>query len=108
MGDFVIIQEALYGKYFNGKTINYLSRPVYDEMKTANLSYFPLSLNSYYYINYFRFMENERKIFTTVLTISNITNEGSMKIEYNFTPPVIAFDNKELDKIYLKHRGIVS
>ena len=108
MMDFSIIQEALFGKYYDGKTINYLSRPVYDEMIKANLSYFPLSLQSYYYVNYFRFMENEKKIFTTILAIQNITNEGPMKIEYNSVPPVITFDNKELDKIYLKHRGTVS
>jgi hypothetical protein len=108
MGDFSILQEALFGKYYDGRTINYLSRPLYDEMKIADLSNYPLSLQSYYYVNYFRFMENGKKIFITILAIQNITNEGPMKIDYNSIPPVIMFDNKELDKIYLKHRENIS
>lgn len=40
LGEYSIIQEALHGKHYNGKTINYLSRPVYDDMPEANLSNF--------------------------------------------------------------------
>lgn len=105
MGDFSIFQEALHGKHYDGKTINYLSRPVYDEMLGADLSNMHMSLQSDYYANYFLFRDNGKTIFKTVLTIQKIDNEGPLNIEYQANSPNISFDNCVLDEIYQRHRA---
>ncbi len=103
MGEYSIIQEALHGKHYDGTTFNYLSRPVYDDMPEANLSNFPLTLDSDYYANYFIFRENGKTPFKILLTIQRITAEGPLKIRRQGSAYFLDYDTDELDRIYRKH-----
>jgi hypothetical protein len=105
IGEYSIIQEALHGKHYNGETINYLSRPVYDDMPEANLSNFSLTLDSDYYANYFLFRENGETIFKILLTVQSITTDGPLRIERHGGAYYLTYDTDELDRIYRKHRA---
>jgi len=103
MGEYSIIQEALQGKHYDGKTVNYLSRPVYDNMPEANLSDFPLTLDSDYFANYFIFRENGKTPFKILLTVQRITDEGPLTYKRQGGAYFLSFDTGELDRIYRKH-----
>lgn len=103
MGEYSIIQEALHGRYHDGRTINYLSRPVYDDMPTANLSDFPLTLQSDYYANYFLFRESGKIIFKILLTVQKITSEGPLRVKKHGGAYLLDYDTDELDQIYRRH-----
>jgi hypothetical protein len=103
MGEYSIIQEALHGKHYDGTTFNYLSRPVYDDMLEANLSNFPLTLNSDYYANYFIFRENGKTPCKILLTVQRITAEGPLTIRRQGGAYFLNYDTDELDQIYRKH-----
>ena len=105
MGEYSIIQEALQGKHYNGTTVNYLSRPVYDDMPKANLSNLYLTLESDYYANYFIFRENGKTPFKILLPIQRITAEGPLKISRQGGAYFLDFDTDELDRIYKKHKA---
>lgn len=104
-GEFSIFQEALHGQHYDGKTINYLCRPVYDDMSGMDLSNMPLSLVSDYYTNYFLFRENGKTVFKVLLTIQKINEKGPLYVDERKIPPIIRFDNRELDKIYKRQAG---
>jgi hypothetical protein len=103
MGEYSIIQEALHGKHYDGTTFNYLSRPVYDDMPEANLSNFPLTLDSDYYANYFLFRESGKTPFKILLTVQRITAEGPLTIRRQGGAYFLNYDTDELDRIYRKH-----
>lgn len=103
MGESSIIQEALHGKHYNGTTFNYLSRPVYDDMPEADLSNFPLTLDSDYYANYFLFRENGKTPFKILLTVQSITEDGPLTIKKQGGAYFLSYDTDKLDQIYRKH-----
>jgi hypothetical protein len=103
MGSYSIIQEALHGKHYDGKTINHLSRPVYDDMPQANLSNFLLTLDSDYYANYFLFRENGKTVFKILLTVQNITAEGPLRIKTHGGAYLLDYDTDELDRMYQEY-----
>lgn len=103
MGEYSIIQEALHGKHYDGKTINYLARPVYDDMPEADLSNFSLTLDSDYYANYFLFREHGKTPFKILLTVQKITDEGPLRIKKHGDAYFLDYDTDELDRIYRKH-----
>jgi len=103
MGEYSIIQEALHGKHYDGKTINYLSRPVYDDMSEVNLSNLSLTLDSDYYANYFLFRENGKTVFKILLTVQKITAEGPLRVKRHGGAYLLDYDTDELDRIYRKH-----
>ncbi|CAK8717240.1 hypothetical protein KKHLCK_06395 [Candidatus Electrothrix laxa] len=103
MGEFSVIQEALHGSYYNGKTTNYLSRPVYDNMDQADLSQFPLTIDSDYYANYFIFRENGKVPFKILLTVQKITKEGPLRMKRKDGAYFLHYDTNLLDDIYRKH-----
>ncbi len=103
MGEYSIIQEALHGKHYDGKTINYLARPVYDDMPEADLSRLSLSMDSDYYANYFLFRENGKTPFKILLTVQKITAEGPLRIKRHGGAYFLDYNTDELDRIYRKH-----
>jgi hypothetical protein len=103
MAEYSIIQEALHGRHYDRKTVNYLSRPVYDDMPGANLSNYPLTLDSDYYANYFLFRENGRTIFKILLTVQKVTSEGPLRIKRHDGAYMLDYDTNELDRIYREY-----
>ncbi len=103
MGEYSIIQEALQGKYYNGKTFNYLSRPVYDDMPKVDLSKFPLSLKADYYANYFIFREKGKTPFKILLTIQNIKKSGPLTYKKKRGAYFFNYNTKELDRMYKEY-----
>lgn len=103
MGDYSILQEALHGDHYDRVTINYLARPVFDNMPDIDLSNFPLTIESDYYANYFIFREKGKVIFEVFLTIQKITNDGPLKIEVRDGAYYLHYDTEELNAIYKKH-----
>lgn len=103
MGEYSIIQEALHGSHYDGRTFNYLSRPVYNDMPEANLSNFPLTLDADYYANYFIFRENGKTPFKILLTIQKITENGPLTYRREGSAYFLSYDTTELDRIYRKH-----
>jgi hypothetical protein len=106
-GGYSILQEALHGKLFDGATTNYLSRPVYDDMLGTNLIAWHLTLSPKhdFFANYFRFWENDRVIFKTLLTLQRPTQEDSgLKITRDSRGAYFFdFDTSVLDRIYREH-----
>ena len=103
MGEHSIIQQALHGRHYDRKTVNYLSRPVYDDMPGVNLSNYPLRLNADYYANYFLFREEGKTIFKLLLTVQNITKDGPLRIHRRDGAYLLDYDTDELDRIYREH-----
>jgi hypothetical protein len=103
MGDYSILQEALHGDHYDGRTINYLARPVFDNMDGINLSHFPLTIQADYYANYFIFRENGKVPFKSLLTVQKITNDGPLTSGRRGGAYYLQYDTAELDAIYREH-----
>jgi len=108
-GEYSILQEALHGKLFDGATRNYLSRPVYDDMLGTNLIAWDLTLSPKrdFFANYFRFWENDRVIFKTLLTLQRPSESNSdLKItRHSGGAYFFDFNTSVLNRIYLEYFG---
>jgi hypothetical protein len=100
MGEHSIIQESMQGKHYTGKTTNYLSRPVYDDMPEADLSDFAFTLDSDYYANYFLFRENGNTLFKILLTLQRTKDKGPLIIKQQGGAYFLHYNTEELDRIY--------
>jgi hypothetical protein len=102
-GNFSVVQEALQGNSFDGKTTNYLSRPVFDDMPSADLSYLPFSLEEAWLSNYFLFRENGETVFRTLLTVQQTMQSGPLKIERRSGAYFCSFPSEVLDRIHAEY-----
>jgi hypothetical protein len=106
--EFSILQESLQGQHFVGRTTNYLSRPVYDDMAGANLSRVPLQIDraADYFANYFIFRENGRVPFKILLGLQRPTADGPMHIRRETNGAYFFdFDTGVLDRIFLEQKA---
>jgi hypothetical protein len=111
MGEYSILQEALQGNSYNRNITNYLSRPVYDDMKGADLSKFQLTFDgkSDFFANYFLFRENGKVVFKVLLTLQQASGDGPLKIERRRDGACFFdFDTDELNRMYQQHKSLVS